>query len=415
MDFSGYDSLIDKIANDLHAGKLKPADLSQELISRTYADLSEGAKKGYGKDWVKFPADGKGSLPNELKKNIYVFSGAKTYAQLEQLNQLLYDKDGKLRPFNEYAVLAKNINRQYNVNYLQAEYQTARTAAQMAEKWERLQETKDLFPNLKYRSAGDSRVRPEHERLNGIIKPIDDDFWSRYYPPLDWRCRCDVVATAEDVSDDNEEDLPKPQFKGNVGKDKEIFTAKGSFFKLLNTNENAVRNVELSKLNAAAETIYKSKSGKKLDVNIYADPVDLVDNIASAKIIVDHLNTNVQIRPHLDTNIAKGLKNPEYFINGNVADLKINFKDGNYSGINRAFDSAKAQKITSVVFDFTKSFKELDTQQINRYVLSNINTKRGKQYNEIIFIYNKKAVKVSRETIVKKELLKELEKLKANS
>lgn len=328
---------------------------------------------------------------------------------------MLYDKDGKLRSFNEYSQLAKSINRQYNVNYLQAEYQTARTAAQMAEKWERLQETKDLFPNLKYRSVGDSRVRPEHQKLNGIIKPIDDDFWSRYYPPLDWRCRCDVVATAEDVSDDNEEDLPKPQFEGNVGKDKEIFTAKGSFFKLLNTSENALRNVELSKLNAPAETVYKSKSGKKLDVNIYADPVDLVDNIASAKIIVDQLNTNVQIRPHLDTNIAKGLKNPEYFINGNVADLKINFKDGNYSGINRAFDSAKAQKITSVVFDFTKSFKGLDTQQINRYVLSNINTKRGKQYNEIIFIYNKKAIKVSRETIVKKELLKELEKLKANS
>lgn len=415
IDFSGYDALIDQIAKDLHNGKIKPEDLSQELISRTYDDLAEGAKKGYGKDWIKFPKDGKGTLPNELKKNIYVFSGAKTYAQLEQLNQLLYDKDGKLRPFNEYTQLAKSINRQYNVNYLQAEYQTARTAAQMAEKWERLQETKDLFPNLKYRSAGDSKVRPEHQKLDGIIKPIDDDFWSRYYPPLDWRCRCDVIATAEDTTDEDEKDLPKPQFKGNVGKDKEIFTAKGSFFKLLNTSENAVRNVELSKLNAPYETAYKSKSGKKVEVNIYADPVDLADNLASAKVITDQLNINVLIRPHLDTNIAKELKNPEYFINGNVADLKINFKENNYSGINRAFDSAKDQKVTSIVFDFSKAFKQLDIQQVNRFVLSNINDKRGKQYKEIIFIYNKKAVKVSRENIVKKELLKELEKLKANS
>lgn len=399
----------------MHQGKVKPQDLNQELISRTYDDLADGAKKGYGTNWTKFPADGKGSLPNELKKNIYVFSGAKTYAQLELLNQLLYDRDGKLRPFNEYSQLAKSINRQYNVNYLQAEYQTARTAAQMAQKWERLQETKDLFPNLKYRSVGDSRVRPEHQKLNGIIKPIDDDFWSRYYPPLDWRCRCDVVATAEDITNDKEEDLPKPQFEGNVGKDKEIFTAKGSFFKLLNTSENAVRNVELSKLNAPSETAYKSKSGKKVEVNIYADKADLVDNIESAKVIVNQLKTNVLIRPHLDTNIAKGLKNPEYFINGNVADLKVNFKEGNYSGINRAFNSAKAQKVSSIVFDFSKSFKTLDTQQVNRYVLSNINATRGKQYNEIIFIYNGKAVKVSRETIVKKELLKELEKLKANS
>jgi SPP1 gp7 family putative phage head morphogenesis protein len=415
LDFSGYDTLIDQIANDLHNGKIKPEDLSQELISRTYDDLADGAKKGYGKNWVKFPADGKGSLPNELKKNIYVFSGAKTYAQLEQLNQLLYDKDGKLRPFNEYSQLAKSINRQYNVNYLQAEYQTARTAAQMAEKWERLQETKDLFPNLKYRSAGDSRVRPEHQKLDGIIKPIDDDFWSRYYPPLDWRCRCDVVATAEDATDDDEKDLPTPQFKGNVGKDKEIFTAKGSFFKLLNTSENAVRNVELSKLNAPSETVYKSKSGKKVEVNIYADPVDLADNIESAKIIVDQLNTNVLIRAHLDTDKAVGRKNAEYFINGYISDLKSNFKEDNYTSINNAFKSARDQQLNSIVFDFTKSFKNLDLTQVNRFVLSNINETRGKQFKEVIFIYNKKAIRVSRETIVKKELKKELEKLKANS
>src|SRR5690606_6221644 len=106
---------------------------------------------GYGKDWIKFPKDGKGNLPSELKKNLYAFSGAKTYSQLEELNRLLYDKDGKLRPFNEYKVLAKKLNRQYNENWLQAEWQTARTAAQMAQKWEKLQETKDLFPNLKYR------------------------------------------------------------------------------------------------------------------------------------------------------------------------------------------------------------------------------------------------------------------------
>lgn len=415
LDLSNYDALIDKIASDLHSGKLKPELLNQELISKTYNDLASGAKVGYGKKWNLFPGDGKGSLPNELKKNLYVFSGAKTYSQLEELNRLLYDSDGKIRPFNEYSVFAKKTNREYNVNFLQSEYQTAMTAAQMAQKWEKLQETKDLFPNLKYRSVGDSRVRPEHEKLNGIIKPIDDVFWSKYYPPLDWRCRCDVVATAEDVTEDDEDDLPEPQFKGNVGKDKEIFTKKGSFFKLLNTNENATRNVELSKLNAPTELIYKSQKGKKVEASIYAHEVDLADNIAIAKVIAEQLNLNVLVRSHLDTNIAVGQKNGEYFINGNLSDLKSNFKADNYKSINSAFKAARDQNLQSVVFDFTKSFKDLNLVEVNRWVLSNINENRGKQFKEIIFVYNKKAIKVTRESILKKELIKELEKLKANS
>jgi SPP1 gp7 family putative phage head morphogenesis protein len=415
VDLSSYDTLIDKIAHDLHSGKLKPELLNQELISKTYNDLASGAKVGYGKKWDTFPGDGKGSLPNELKKNLYVFSGAKSYAQLEDLNRLLYDQNGKIRPFNEFSVYAKKNNREYNVNFLQSEYQTALTAAQMAQKWEKLQETKDLFPNLKYRSVGDNRVRPEHEKLNGIIRPIDDPFWSKYYPPLDWRCRCDVVATAEDTTGKDDDDLPEPTFKGNVGKDKEIFTKKGSFFKLLNTSKNATRNVELSKLNAPTETVFKAKNGKKVEASIYAHETDLQDNIAIGKIIADQLKFDVLIRTHLDTNIAIGQKNGEYFINGNLSDLKSNFKKDNYKSINSAFKAARDQNLQSIVFDFTKSFADLNLIEVNRWVLSNINKERGKQFKEIILIYNKKAVRVTRESILKKELIKELEKLKANS
>lgn len=305
----------------MHEGRLKASDLNQELISKTYGDLAKGAKSGYGKDWNRFPADGKGSLPLELKKNIYTFSGAKTFAQLEELNRLLYDADGKLRPFNEFSVLARKINRQYNLNYLQAEWQTARTAAQMAQKWERIIEDADLFPNLKYRTVGDSRVRPEHEKLNGIIKPINDPFWSRYYPPLDWRCRCDVVQTAEDANDYKEEDLPPVKFKGNVGKDREIFTSKGTFFKLARTDANAVRNLEISKLNAPYEKAYSFRESN-VSVNLFAHTVDLEENIRIAKALAQNYPLSIMIRPHIDSWIIKGHKNPEYLINNKIGERK---------------------------------------------------------------------------------------------
>jgi SPP1 gp7 family putative phage head morphogenesis protein len=348
---SGFDNIIEKIAQDLHKGKIKPSDLNQELISGTYKELNEAAHKGYGKDWVKFPKDGKGNLPIELKKNLYAFSGAKTYAQLEELNRLLYDNEGKLRPFNEYKVLAKKLNRQYNENWLQAEWQTARTAAQMAQKWEKLQETKDLFPNLKYRTAGDDRVRPKHKALDGIIKPIDDPFWSKYYPPLDWRCRCDVVATAEDTTSHKEEDLPEPDFKGNVGKDKEIFTKKGTFFKLARTDENATRNLELSKLNAPYEVAFKGKTGKKVDVNIYAHDVDLEENIRVASIIVETFKVDVSIRPHINSRLVKGHKNPEYLIKNRIGERKApTSKD-----YTKSLSKANKQGCEIVVIDLSKN------------------------------------------------------------
>lgn len=298
--------------------------------------MAEGAGDGYGKDWVKFPSDGKGSTPIELKKNLYAFSGAKTYANLEAINQLLYDNEGKLRPFNEFSQLAKSINRQYNVNYLQAEYQTARTAAQMAEKWERIQETKHLFPNLKYRTVGDSRVRKDHEKLNGIIRPIDDAFWDRHYPPLDWRCRCDAVPTAEEENQYDEKDLPPVQFKGNVGKDKEIFTKKGTFFKLAKTDERATLNLELSKLNAPYEIAFKSKAGKKLEVSIYHDTIDAERNLAIGEIVVRTQNINLSIRP--DLQISKR-KNPEFSDRKLLGDLTVK-KSGNASKyVSNTFDS----------------------------------------------------------------------------
>src|SRR5690606_13413513 len=141
----------------------------------------------------------------------------------------------------------------------------------------------------------------------------------KYYPPLDWRCRCDVVATAENITTYKEKDLPVVNFKGNVGKDAEIFTKKGTFFKLANTNENAKRNLELSKLNAPYERLEK---GSKVKVNIYADEIDLIDNIDVARVLSASKNLAIDIRPHLDGRLIKNKPNPEYLIDGRLGERK---------------------------------------------------------------------------------------------
>ncbi len=261
-------------------------------------------------------------------------------------------------------------------------------------------------------------MREKHRQLHGIIKPIDDVFWKQYYPPLDWRCRCDVVATAADPKGEVPKDMPTPNFVGNVALDQEIFTQKGNFFKLLNSDENAKRNMELMKLNAPYELAYKAKNGNKVMVNIFKDPVDYDKNLDVAIILTEEVKINVFIRPHIDVIRPKGSNipsNAEYLINGKLSDLKWNFKENNYNGIKSAIDSAKNQGCKSIVFDFTHSFKNLDITKVNQALRGKITETRGKWVEDVYLIYETKAIKVTREEILQDKLLEKLENLKADS
>ncbi len=70
-------------------------------------------------------------------------------------------------------------------------------SAHMAGRWEQLLANSDRRPYLQYRTAGDSRVRPQHRAWNGLIFPIGDAFWQTHYPPNGWGCRCTIRAYSE--------------------------------------------------------------------------------------------------------------------------------------------------------------------------------------------------------------------------
>lgn len=55
-------------------------------------------------------------------------------------------------------------------------------------KWSHQQQNKDKRPYLEYMAINDSRVRPSHLALDGVIRHIDDPFWQKYYVPNGFRC-----------------------------------------------------------------------------------------------------------------------------------------------------------------------------------------------------------------------------------
>ena len=70
-------------------------------------------------------------------------------------------------------------------------------SAHMAGRWAQIEANADRQPFLQYRTAGDSRVRKQHQQWNGLVYPVGDVFWQTHYPPNGWGCRCTVRAYSQ--------------------------------------------------------------------------------------------------------------------------------------------------------------------------------------------------------------------------
>lgn len=131
-------------------------------------------------------------MRRRLERSNYIFSGMKTFHELNEAFPSLLDENGNRKPFEQFLNDVRSVDSTYNENYLKAEYNFVQASAQMAAKWEGFMQDGDRY-NLQYRTAGDDKVRPEHAALNRVTLPITDPFWEEYYPPNGWNCRCTVV------------------------------------------------------------------------------------------------------------------------------------------------------------------------------------------------------------------------------
>ena len=132
------------------------------------------------------------AMRRRLQRSDYIFSGIKTFHEINEAFPSLLNTDGTRKPFTQFLEEVKHIDKTYNQHYLAAEFNFAQASAAMAAKWEQYAQDGDRYL-LQYRTAGDDRVRPEHASLEGVTLPITDTFWEEFYPPNGWNCRCTVT------------------------------------------------------------------------------------------------------------------------------------------------------------------------------------------------------------------------------
>lgn len=224
-----------KLAKMIQDGTLPDGTIVDEEMAGMIADELRGAiVKGLGGEITSFSTESNmRKLSEDLTKNIFQFSAAKTEAMLKEMNSLLVTETGEAKSWKEFRDSVDELNVKYNRDYLKTEWNTATSSAQTAGKWSGFKDNADILPMLQYVTAGDEKVRDDHAILDGVVRDINDPFWDTYYPPNDWNCRCDVVqlsnpdAPATDLEDPERfpDGLPvvPDNFAQNPGKTGEVF------------------------------------------------------------------------------------------------------------------------------------------------------------------------------------------------
>lgn len=114
-------------------------------------------------------------------------------AVFKQKGWLSYDKELK-----DYLIADPKTGEYFGTpRRLGLIYRTNMQAAYSAQRYQQLRENADNRPYWQYSSVNDSRTRPSHSAMHGLIFRYDDPFWATFYPPNGFNCRCTVIALSE--------------------------------------------------------------------------------------------------------------------------------------------------------------------------------------------------------------------------
>ena len=238
------------------AGQFEPSMLTEQpardVIDETYRVLNTAISSVITHETPE-------ELTYALQNNAFIFSGFKTYHSLNEVGLSLTDKEGHIKPFDNFYQDVEKINNKYNRNWLEAEYNQAVAAGQMAVKWNDYAKDGDRY-NLQYRTAGDERVRADHRVLDGTTLPADDPFWNEYYPPNGWNCRCTVVQVLTDKYElsDSKEAIRKGEeataekkeqiFRFNPGEKLKLYPDKHPYYKAPEEVKEELEKVAVSQV-----------------------------------------------------------------------------------------------------------------------------------------------------------------------
>ncbi len=138
-----------------------------------------------------------GELQGLHRQLNFSIAGKASLDQLQAVLNSLEEAMNKGKTFREWQKDVRVQDLGLPKHRLDNIFRTNIQAAYNRGHWEKFVEHQKTRPYLMYDAINDSRVRPSHLAMDGIIRPVGDIFWDAHYPPNGFRCRCRCISLSE--------------------------------------------------------------------------------------------------------------------------------------------------------------------------------------------------------------------------
>lgn len=315
----------------LHATDIVTSDypVSREL----YDKYSENLRKAVDAVFYK---EEDSDLALRLKANATRFGAFKAYNATQDIR-----REGRENSLTD----AEWTEKRYN-SFQAAEYNTAVARSRTAKQFEEFmdKDRMEALPNLKWLPSTSAEVRETHRVFWNRIWAKTDPFWSKNQPGNLWNCKCDWHETDDPVTDGNPQtETAALGLDGNPAITGKIFSDKASYVARVKSISNETVRTQIYR---DLGGIYYKDTKSRIEISALADINEVADNIRTARIL-DNGGETVKLRP--DYRLLIDCPNPEYEINGEIADAKRILKP---NGITAGFSKAIKQGVSVVVIDY---------------------------------------------------------------
>jgi hypothetical protein len=394
-----WDAAIERLANQIYSGEVKPADLDKDLVLKNYAAFNKEAEKAYGEGYYN------SDLTRSFRENFLKFAGAKSHALMTDIAAI----DARSGVSKEsFITQAKSIVTKHNEQWLTTELRYCNSSVASARDYATYLEDEDIYPNLKYRTMADSDVRDNHAVNEGIVKPVRE--WTSI-PPSDHGCRCWLEQTTDEPTTGRK--LQGIKFHNNPHQSGEVFTQEQSYFKAIPDNKKGIIRDNTEQMKAFMPYNRIIKAGENtVFVNDFADLADVNASVIAAKKVAKELNQDVYVRPHIDNSDKLHVKNPEIGLGkpNNLSDLKTldtSKSLSTLSFIKNAVYSANKQQCSSVIIDLSKAPEANYLPLAARKLRGDLSdkSKMNKGIKQVIIIHDDQVLKVTRQQINSKKFM----------
>ena len=215
--------------------KLRAEDI-RNIIKVDYTKVDWETLMNFRVECFTVAGVGAKELENKLKElAIQIQSGTFPGQKPEMDVHTLFEAEAR-KIMEQYMPMVK----QAPSGWLRTNLNTAVASSYQGAQYTRLQDEimQKVYTFYQYKTAGDNKVRDEHQRLEGRVYPAGDPIWREIWPPNGWNCRCRVEPlTSEEAYGQNiertagadevkqtvkESGIPK-EFQRNPGMSKSIW------------------------------------------------------------------------------------------------------------------------------------------------------------------------------------------------